>query len=158
MVGAGTSQTICSLSNFIQQNVQFIYFVIKPTSLTKNDSVLFSNPILNFSLVSASGENINGNSVITPAQSLLVFNRLNTAGFFSADSVYGNVFTIFFTSDVQSTINLQGGVYGSKLFIGSESLIINYTTPLLVPHQLDIYASCTSIYKQTTTGMTKLVV
>ena len=35
-VPANSTQTICALSNFIGQNVQFLYFVIKPTSLTKN--------------------------------------------------------------------------------------------------------------------------
>ena len=79
-IATGTTQPILSLSNFVNHSIQFIYLLIKPTSNTKNDTLLFTNNVLSFSLVSSSGENINGGSVITPAQSLLVYNRLNTLG------------------------------------------------------------------------------
>ena len=147
-IASGTTQSILSLSNFVNQQVQFIYFVIKPVANTKNDTILFSNNILNYSLVSSSGENINGGSAILPVQSLLVYNRLNTLGNFTSNSTYGNVFTVFYSSDSISTISQQGAVYGSRTFNGAESIVINYTSALAQPFQLDIYASCTSVYKQ----------
>ena len=147
-IATGTTQSILSLSNFVNQQIQFIYFVIKPVANTKNDTILFSNNILNYSLVSSSGENINGGSAILPSQSLLVYNRLNTLGNFTSNSVYGNVFTVFYSSDSISTISNQGGIYGSRTFNGAESIVINYTSALAQPFQLDIYASCTSVYKQ----------
>ena len=158
-IATGTTQSILSLSNFVNQQVQFIYFVIKPVANTKNDTILFSNNILNYSLVSSSGENINGGSAILPVQSLLVYNRLNTLGNFTSNSTFGNVFTVFYSSDSISTISQQGGVYGSRTFNGAESIVINYTSALAQPFQLDIYASCTSIYKQHQNGsIIKLIV
>ena len=75
------------------------------------------------------------------------------------DSVYGNIYTIYHTSDPISTMVNMGGVYGSRLYSGSETLQVNLIATTAVALNVDVYASCTSVYKQNQNGsIIKLVV
>ena len=158
IIPINTTTVSVSLSNFVGLNIQFLYFVLRPsTALTGINSFSFM-PITNFNIISATGESLTS-GVITSAQSLYIFNRTLTLGCFTSDqNGYGNVYTVFHTSDAISTMTLMGGVYGSKLYTGSESLVINL--PISTAQlNLDIYASCTSVFKQNqNSSFLKLVV
>ena len=72
-----------------------------------------------------------------------------TLGNIMTDPIYGNIYTIYHTSDPISTMVNMGGVYGSRPYSGSEALQINLITTTAVALNVDVYASCTSVYKQT---------
>ena len=116
------------------------------------------NDISNYSINSGSGESLTGGNVITPSVSLLIFNKNNTSGCFTTDTSYGNVFTLFHSVDPVSTIMNSGGCYGNRLYSGSESLVINFSSALTANCNIDIYASCTSMLKQSNLGFTKIIV
>ena len=160
IVNSGASSAIINLSNFASLNIQYIYFVIRLSSaLTKAEALLFLNNLTNYSFLSSSGENLTGQP-ITPQQALYVYNKTNTLDCFTAiDTTYGNVFSIFHTSDAISTITQPGsGVYGHRLYNGSESLVLNFSSALSANVSVDIYASVTSMLKQTNIGITKIIV
>ena len=50
------------------------------------------------------------------------------------------------------------GVYGQRLYNGSESLVLNFSSALGANITVDIYASVTSMLKQTPLGITKVIV
>ena len=154
----GSSQSIIALSNFIGLNVQYVYFVIHlSTAITKSESFSLLNNISNYSILSSSGESLVG-STTSSSVSLLLYNKHSTCGNFTTDSTYGNVFTIWHSIDPVSTIMQSGGCYGQRLYSGSESLVINYSSALSANCNIDIYASCSSILKQTNLGFTKIIV
>ena len=158
IANSGSSQSIITLSNFINLNVQFIYFVIHLSSaITKSESYTLLNNISNYSVLSASGESLVG-STTSPSVSLLLYNKHNTCGCFTTDSTYGNVFTIWHSIDPVSTIMNSGSCYGQRLYTGSESLVINFSSALTANCNIDIYASTSSILKQSTLGFTKIIV
>ena len=159
-VNSGASSAIINLSNFAGLNIQYIYFVLRlSSSLTKSEGFLFLNNLTNYSFLSSSGENLTGQP-ITGQQALYVYNKSNTLGCFSAvDSTYGNVFSIFHTSDAISTMTQPGSnVYGQRAYNGSESLVLTFGSALVANITLDIYASVTSMLKQTPLGFTKIIV
>ena len=160
IINTGATSAIVNLSNFAGLSIQYIYFVLRLSSgLTKSEGFLFLNNLSNYSFLSSSGENLSGQP-ITPQQSLFVYNKSNTLGCFTAiDSLYGNVFSIFHTSDAISTMTQPGsGVYGQRAYNGSESLVLNFSSALTANITLDIYASVTSMLKQTPLGITKVIV
>ena len=153
-----TSTISVSLSNFVSLHIQFIYFVIRPSASLTGSNAFNLTPITNFNIISSTGESLTS-GVITSAQSLYIFNRSLTLGCFTTDqNGYGNVYTCFHTSDAISKITQMGGVYGPKLYSGSESLVINM--PITTAQMnLDIYASTTSVFKQNqNSSFVKLVV
>ena len=158
IIPINTSTISISLSNFVSLNIQFIYFVIRPSASLTRSNAFNLTPITNFNIISSTGESLTS-GVITSAQSLYIFNRSLTLGCFTTDqNGYGNVYTCFHTSDAISKITQMGGVYGSKLYSGSESLVINM--PITTAQMnLDIYASTTSVFKQNqNSSFVKLVV
>ena len=160
IVNSGATSSIINLSNFAGLNIQYIFFVLRLSSaLTKSEGFLFLNNLSNYSFLSSSGENLTGQP-ITSQQSLYVYNKSNTLGCFSAiDSTYGNVFTIFHTSDAISTMcNPGAGVYGQRGYNGSESLVLNFSSALTANITIDIYGSVTSMLKQTPLGIIKVIV
>ena len=160
IVNSGSSSSIINLSNFAGLNIQYIYFVLRLSSaLTKAEGFLFLNNLTNYSFLSSSGEILSGQA-ITPQQALYVYNKSNTLGCFTAiDSTYGNVFTIFHTSDAISTMcNPGAGVYGQRSYNGSESLVLNFSSALTANVTVDIYGSVTSMMKQTPLGIIKVIV
>lgn len=50
------------------------------------------------------------------------------------------------------------GVYGHRQYNGSESLVINFSSAFTANVNIDIYASNTSMLKQTNLGFTKIIV
>ena len=129
------------------------------STLSRAEGFLFLNNLSNYSFLSSSGENLTGQP-ITPQQSLYVYNKSNTLGCFTAiDSTYGNVFSIFHTSDAISTMTQPGSnIYGQRAHNGSESLVLTFSSALGANVTLDIYASVTSRLKQTPLGITKVIV
>ena len=117
------------------------------------------NNLTNYAFLSSSGENLTGQP-ITSQQSLYVYNKSNTLGCFTAvDNLYGNVFTIFHSSDAISTMTQPGSnVYGQRGYNGSESLVLNFSSVLSANITVDIYASVTSMMRQTNLGITKIIV
>ena len=160
IVNSGATSAIVNLSNFAGLNIQYIYFVIRlSSSLVRAEGFLFLNNLSNYSFLSSSGENLTGQP-ITSQQSLYVYNKSNTLGCFTAiDPTYGNVFTIFHTSDAISTMcNPGAGVYGQRSYNGSESLVLNFSSALTANVTVDIYGSVTSMMKQTPLGIIKVIV
>ena len=160
IINSGATTAIINLSNFASLNIQYVYFVLRLSSaLTKAEGFLFLNNLTNYSFLSSSGEILSGQA-ITPQQALYVYNKSNTLGCFTAiDSTYGNVFTIFHTSDAISTMcNPGAGVYGQRSYNGSESLILNFSSALTANITVDIYGSVTSMMKQTPLGIIKVIV
>ena len=160
VINSGSTTAIITLSNFVNLNIQFIYFVIRLSStLTKAEGMLFLNNLTNYSVLSSSGENLT-TSPITPPQCLFVFNKTNTCGCFTAiDSTYGHGFTIYHSADAISTMmNPGSSVYGHRLYNGAESLQLNFNSALSANINVDIYGSVTSMLKQTPIGFTKIIV
>ena len=160
IVNSGATSAIINLSNFAGLNIQYIFFVLRLSSaLTKSEGFLFLNNLTNYSFLSSSGENLTGQP-ITSQQSLYVYNKSNTLGCFTAvDSTYGNVFTIFHSSDAISTMcNPGAGVYGQRSYNGSESLVLNFSSALTANVTVDIYCSASSMMRQSNLGITKIIV
>ena len=155
---SGSSQSIITLSNFIGLNIQFIYFVIRLSSaITKSEGFNFLNNTSNYSVLSSSGESLVGTTT-SSSVSLLLYNKHNTAGCFTCDSTYGNVYTVWHSIDPQSTIMQSGSCYGQRLYSESESLVINFSSALTANCNIDIYASTSSLLKQNHLGFTKIIV
>ena len=160
IVNSGATSAIINLSNFASLNIQYVYFVLRLSSaLTKAEGLLFLNNLTNYSFLSSSGENLSGQP-ITPQQALYVYNKSNTLGCFTAsDITYGNVFTLFHSSDPISTMcNPGAGVYGQRAYNGSESLVLNFSSALTANITVDIYASVTSMMRQSNIAITKVIV
>ena len=87
-----------------------------------------------------------------------ILDKHNSLGCFTTDSSYGNVYTLWHSIDPVSTIVNSGGCYGQRLYTGSESLVINYSTAITANCNIDIYASTSSILKQSHLGFTKIIV
>ena len=167
VIQANSSTATISLSNFVGLNVQYIFFVVRPSSaITKNDGLVFSQTsfsqtslvFASYNVLSATGKSVCG-GLITSAQALYIYGKSMTLGNIMTDPIYGNVYTIFHTSDPVSTMVNMGGVYGYRQYSGSETLQLNLITTTAVALNVDIYASCTSIYKQTqNASIIKLIV
>ena len=157
IANSGSSQSIVTLSNFIGLNLQFVYFCIRLSSnITKSEAFTLLNNISSYSILSASGESLVG-STTSPSVSLLLYNKHNTLGCFTVDSSYGNVYTLWHSIDPVSTIVNSGGCYGQRLYTGSESLVIKYSNALSANCNIDIYASVSSMLKQSNLGFTKII-
>ena len=147
VIQANSSTVTIALSNFVGLNVQYLFFVVRPsTAITKNDGLIFS-PIASYNVLSATGESVCG-GLITSAQALYIYGKSMTLGNIMTDPIYGNIYSVFHTSDPISTMVNMGSVYGSRLYLGSEALQINLITTTAVALNVDVYASCTSVYKQ----------
>ena len=54
--------------------------------------------------------------------------------------------------------NPGAGVYGQRAYNGSESVVLNFSSALTANITVDIYASVTSMMKQTALGIIKVIV
>ena len=71
---SGSTTSSINLSNFINANIQWIYFTIRPvsTGLTKAASFNYINNLLSFHLLNSSSESLCGGSPITASTSLYI--------------------------------------------------------------------------------------
>ena len=89
---SGSTTSSINLSNFINANIQWIYFTIRPISgLTKAAGFNYVNNLLSFHLLNSSSESLCGGSPITAATSLYILNKDTTRGSYSTETS-GSVF------------------------------------------------------------------
>ena len=142
------NQSMCTipLSNFVGQQIQAVYFVIRPSVNINRAESFINQQVINYNVLGPTSESICG-GLITGVQGLYIYGRTMTLGNFLCDSTYGNVYSWYHTSDIISTLTQSAQVYGSRTYNGSESLVLNFALSN-VPLNVDIYASVTSVYKQ----------
>ena len=151
----GSTSSIINLPNFINSNINYIYFTIRPiTSLTKSVGFNYINNIISYNLNNSSNESLCGGSPVVSSIGLLVLNRENTRGSYCTE-LNASVFAWFHTSDGVRTL-ATGIPLSSRLYNGSENLTLQWSSALLVNHQIDIYASAVSVFQQTLLGVSKL--
>ena len=91
---SGTTTSTINLSNFINANIQWIYFTIRPVLiwLIKGNSFNYINNLLSFHLLNSSSESLFGGTPITSQTAIYIFNREDsTRGSYSTElngSVY----------------------------------------------------------------------
>ena len=152
---SGSTTSSINLSNFINANIQWIYFTIRPvsTGLTKAASFNYINNLLSFHLLNSSSESLCGGSPITASTSLYILNKDSTRGSYSTE-IGGSVFYWFHSSNAIGSY--QSGVpSGARNYNGSEQLILNYSGALATNMQIDVYAAATSVFNQTLSGVSR---
>ena len=152
---AGATNAIINLPNFINSNINYIYFTIRPiTGLIKAAGFSYINNITSYHLIASNGESLCGGQPILSNVGLYMINRDATRGSYSTETG-SSAFFWFHSTDPIKTLQ-TGTPLSSRLYNGSENLTLVFTSALLVNHQVDIYASAVSIFNQTTLGVTKL--
>ena len=152
---AGATSAIINLPNFINSNINYIYFTIRPiNSLTKSASFNYVNNIVSYHLINSSGESLCGGQPILSNIGLYVLNRDSTRGS-SSTAIGSSTFFWFHSTDPIRTLQ-TGTPLGSRLYNGSENLTLVFNNALAINQQVDIYASAVSIFNQTTNGVSKL--
>ena len=146
VIQANQSTCVIPLSNFVGQQIQAVYFIIRPSANINRAESFINQQLINYNVLSATGESICG-GLITSAQGLYIYGRTMTLGNFLCDSTYGNVYSWYHSSDIISTLTQSAQVFGSRTYNGSEALVLNFALTA-VPLNVDIYASVTSVYKQ----------
>ena len=146
VIQSNQSTCVIPLSNFVGQQIQAVYFVIRPSVNINRAESFVNQELINYNVLSATGESICG-GLITSAQGLYIYGRTMTLGNFLCDSTYGNVYSWYHSSDIISTLTQSAQVFGSRTHNGSEALVLNFALTAL-PLNVDIYASVTSVYKQ----------
>ena len=146
VIQANQSTCVIPLSNFVGQQIQSVYFVIRPSANINRAESFINQQLINYNVLSATGESICG-GLITNSQSLYIYGRTMTLGNFLCDSTYGNVYSWYHSSDIISTLTQSAQVFGSRTYNGSEALVLNFALTA-IPLNVDIYASVTSVYKQ----------
>ena len=120
---SGATSAIINLPNFINSNINYIYFTIRGiNSLTKSASFNYVNNIVSYHLIHSSGESLCGGQPILSNIGLYVLNRDSTRGSYSTE-VGSSVFFWFHSTDPIRTLQ-TGTPLGSRLYNGSENLII----------------------------------
>ena len=150
---SGSSSSSMTLSNFINANINFIYFILRPsTSLTKSASNNYVNYLSGFNILNSSNESICG-GLISSSQALYVLNRDSTKGSYTSES--GS--SVFFWHHTKNPLlTITSGVPDSRIYTGNESLNLFFTTALTSSIQVDVFASAVSIFNQTVSGCQKL--
>ena len=152
---AGATNAIINLPNFINSNINYVYFTIRPiTGLIKAAGFNYINNIVSYHLINSSGESLCGGQPILSNIGLYVLNRDSTRGSYSTE-INGSAFFWFHSTDPIKTLQ-TGTPLSSRLYNGSENLTLVFNSALLVNHQVDIYASAVAIFNQTTIGCSKL--
>ena len=150
---SGSTSSSVTLSNFINANINYIYFVIRPiTGLTKSASSTYLNYISGFNILNSSNESLCG-GLISSTQALYILNRDNTKGSYTTESG-GCVFFWHHSKNMIETITK--GIPDSRVYNGSETLNLYFTTALSTSVQVDVFASNVSIFNQTINGCQKL--
>ena len=150
---SGSTSSSVTLSNFINANINYIYFVIRPISgLSKSAGNSYINYISGFNILNSSNESLCG-GLITSSQALYILNRDNTKGSFTTETG-GSVFFWHHSKNMLETI--KSGLPDSRIYNGSETLNLYFTTALSVSVQVDVFASAVSIFNQSVSGCQKL--
>ena len=151
---SGSTTSSINLSNFINANIQWIYFTIRPVSgLTKAASFNYNNNLLSFHLLNSSSESLCGGSAITSNTALYILNKDTTRGSFSCETG-GSVFYWFHSSN--PIASYQSGIpSGSRTYNGAEQLVLVYNSALATNYQIDVYAAATSVFNQTLSGVSR---
>ena len=145
----GSTSSTVLLSNF-SGNISFLYFIVRPVvSTTKETALTYTPNVASFNIFSATGESMS--NLITSQLSQYVINKSQTKSSFAADNA---VYSFYHGLDAVKQME-TGLPNGYKTYSGSESLQINFTSALLVAHQIDIYASNLSVFSQNMNGMSK---
>ena len=146
VIQANQSTCVIPLSNFVGQQIQAVYFIIRQSANINRAESFINQQLINYNVLSATGESLCG-GLISSSQAIYIYARSMTIGNFVCDSTYGNVYSWYHSSDIISTLTQAAQVFGSRTYNGSEALVLNF--PLTaVPLNVDIYASTTSVYKQ----------
>ena len=152
---AGATNAIINLPNFINSNINYIYFTIRPiTGLIKAAGFNYINNIVSYHLINSSGESLCGGQPILSNIGLYILNKDATRGSYSTE-VGSSSFFWFHSTDPIKTLQ-SGTPLSSRLYNGSENLTLLFNSALLVNHQVDIYASAVSVFNQTPIGVSKL--
>ena len=152
---SGATSAIINLPNFINSNINYIYFTIRPiTALIKAAGFNYINNIVSYHLINSSGESLCGGQPILSNIGLYILNKDSTRGSYSTETG-SSAFFWFHSTDPIKTLQ-TGTPLSSRLYNGSENLTLIFTNALLVNHQVDIYASAVAIFNQTTIGVSKL--
>ena len=152
----GTTTSTINLSNFINANIQWIYFTVRPvlTGLIRGNAFNFVNNISSFHLLNSSSESLCGGAPITSQTALYILNKDNTRGSYSTET-NGSVFYWHHSTNPISTY--QTGIpSGYRQYNGAEQLVLVYNTALTQNFQIDVYAAATSVFVQTLSSVTKL--
>ena len=157
VIQANQSTCVIPLSNFVGQQIQAVYFVVRPSVNINRAESFINQQVINYNVLGPTSESICG-GLITGVQGLFIYGRTMTIGNFLCDSTYGNVYSWYHTSDIISTLTQSAQVFGSRTYNGSEALVLNFTLTA-VSLNVDIYASVTSVYKQNSNAsIIKLIV
>ena len=152
---AGAANCIINLPNFINSNVNYIYFTIRAiTGLTKSAGFNYINNIVSYHLINSSGESLCGGQPVLSNVGLYILNEDSTRGSYSTETGSSVFFWFHSTNAIQTLAT--GTPLSSRLYNGSENLTLVFNSQLLVNHQVDIYASAVSVFNQTPIGVSKL--
>ena len=129
-----------------------LYFIVRPTTGLNGIAQFTYKAIKDFSILSASGENISGGVVIPSDFNLLEQQKWYTESTFPMEAFTGvnssNCYMYSFSVDPVAAYK-SGAMYGSRVFQGNEQLVLNYVSALSGTHQLDVFALVESAIEQT---------
>ena len=150
------NSTVCNinLSNFINSNIQSIYFTIRSiTGLTKSASFNYVYNLLSFNIINSSNESLT-NGVELANTSLYVINKDATKGSFSTENGGSVYYWFHSTNPIMSYAT--GIPSSSRLYNGSEQLQLVFTSALASDYQVDTYGSGVGLFNQNISNVTKL--
>ena len=150
---SGSISSSVTLSNFINANINYIYFILRPiTGLTKSAGNNYLNYISAFNILNSSNESICG-GIIPASQALYVLNRDTTKGSYTSET---NSSVFFWHHTKNAILTLSSGLPDARMYTGNETLNLFFTTALTSSIQVDVFASSVAIFNQTTSGCQKL--
>ena len=127
---SGTTMSTINLSNFINANIQWIYFTIRPVliGLIKGNSFNYINNLLNFHLLNSSSESLCDGTPITSQTALFIFNKDSTRGSYSTE-LNGSVFFWYHSTNPIDSYQ-SGAPSGYRQYDGAEQLVLLYTSAI----------------------------
>jgi hypothetical protein len=156
-IASGVSSSLFTLSQ-ITGNITCLFFVVRPTSYTKDGNFSFTE-IKDFSILSAGGDSLVGGSPISSLLSISQLSKWWVASSYLSESYGDNstnsfVYMWSYSSDtVQSVVS--GKMLGSRNFTGFEQLQISYKQNTSVPMTCTVYALQANLLVQNIQSVSK---
>jgi hypothetical protein len=156
---SGSSNFQIVLSAIVGKVAQLTFVVRKTSELTGDNSFKYQK-IKDFSILNSSSINITGGVAVTTDLATKYLNLYWNRSSLTTETEYGPtnnnmyIYNWSFSSDNLTAIE-SGRLLGSKTFQGNESLIINFSSAITVPYQIDVYALMENVLTISSNSVTK---
>jgi hypothetical protein len=158
-VNSGTTTT-SQILTAITGNVAMLYFIVRPQTGLSGDSAFSFTEIKDWNLLDAIGTSLVGGSNLNSRLSVLQLGKYWSQSSYLAEAYKGTsnafVYIWSFSPDINVS-SMTGQQLGSRLFRGSETLNINFTSSLSSAVCIDVFTMNYAGAIQTLTTVNKIM-